>query len=525
MMNSKMKTAFILLIAFGSFSCKKENDKQSAPSISINKDEVIFLPEGGLDSLNITSAEPWKIILPADADWFQLNKDSGNAGLTTIYIIAKANIGNTTRNTSLTVNSKGPEANPISVAIKQLHDLKITGFMNHKAPGGATIDIYGSGFSQVPSENNVTINGLNALVQKATNINLTVTVPFMAGSGPIIVSSGDKADTSDVDFIYEWIGEVVIVAGGSRGYVDGEGTFAKFYHPQGISFDNKNNMYVADYANYKVRKVTPSGTVSTIPGRIPSWPPDPSGANTDYGLPTATAINSNGEVYIVEVNSNAISKYIPPDSVSLFVGGNSTGHQNGNGTSASFNMPIDIAIDVAGNMYVTDKDNLCIRKITPSGDVTTFAGGQWGFQDGNGQSARFNRPMGIDIDSYGNLFVTDYFNNRVRKITPTGSVTTIAGTGTHGSMDGNALTEATFTYPMAIAVASSGIIYIAEGNGENRIRLIKPNGKVETIVSFRESGSGAPFNFSGIYGLAVDRNGVLHASDYNNNRICRIIYK
>ena len=178
-----------------------------------------------------------------------------------------------------------------------------------------------------------------------------------------------------------------------------------------------------------------------------------------------------------------------------------------------------------GNMYIADKDNLCIRKITPNADVTTFAGGQWGYQDGVGQASRFNRPMGIAIDAQGNLYVTDYFNNRIRKITPSAVVSTLAGTGSYGSQDGQALTEATFAHPIAIAVASNGIVYVSENEGDCIIRLITPNGKVETIASFKDAVSGSPFNFGGIYGLAIDKNGVLHASDYYNNRICKITYK
>jgi sugar lactone lactonase YvrE len=522
-----MKNSLIilsLLLSIGLiFSCKKRDENTSRLEFSSDKTKINFLPEGGRDSIIITSSVSWKIAKPLNNNWLQLSKDSGNAGTTTIYITAQVNTVNSARNTIITINSLENQANSISLVINQEYDLKISGFSNYKARGSETLNIFGRGFSVIPNENNVKINGSMAVVRNASNTNLSVIVPPMAGSGPIIVSVANKSDTSDRDFIYEWVGLVTIVAGGTQGDADGTGTAAKFYHPAGIGFDHNNNLYVADYSNYKVRKITPASVVSTIPGRIPSWA-NPTGPNTDYGLPTGVYANQNEEVFIVEFNSNAITKFTTPSTVTLFAGG-TYGFQNGVGTAASFNRPSNLAVDISGNIYITDSDNLCIRKITPAGVVTTFAGGQWGYQDGVGTAARFNRPMGIGIDKDGNLYVTDHYNNRIRKITPSGNVTTIAGTGMHGSSDGAALTEAQFTYPYGICVAPSGVIYITESDGDNTIRLLRPNGKVETIAGFTEASSGIPFFFNGIYGLTIDKNGVLYASDYYNNRICKLTYQ
>jgi len=157
--------------------------------------------------------------------------------------------------------------------------------------------------------------------------------------------------------------------------------------------------------------------------------------------------------------------------------------------------------------------------------VTTFAGVRGGYEDGAGTLAKFKRPMGIDIDEAGNLYVTDYYNNRIRNISPAGMVTTIAGTGSLGSNDGNALTEAEFDHPYAIRVAPDGTMYVSEVDIDNTIRFIKPNGKVETIGAFISATTREPLQFYGLNGLAIDKNGVLYASDNYNYRICKLTYK
>lgn len=518
----------VMLILASFLSCKKNSDPTTDPvktmELTISKTTIDFNSRAGIDTLIIQSNGSWKFSPHTDISWLHLSREEGVAGSTTVYLMSEANPSNLPRSATFTINSLDYPPGNVSLNVNQSSELKVTGFQNFQAPGGATLQIFGRGFSSIPSANTVSINGIQALVQTANATSLQVIVPSMAGSGPVIVAAFNNSDTSDKDFIYQWTGTVTVVAGGVQGHLDGTGSSAKFYHPSGITFDANNNMYVADYASNKVRKITPAYVVTTMPGRFAPWN-NPTGPTTDFALPTSTVADANGNLFVVEFNAHAISKISASGNVSILAGGNQSGLVNGLGTAASFNHPVDAAIDASGNLYIADKDNYCIRKITPAGMVSTFVGGPGGYQDGAGTGARFNRPTGVAFDAASNLYVTDFYNNRIRKVSPVGVVTTFAGTGSHGSMDGNTLTEATFTNPNAIAVAKNGIIYVSELNGDNRIRIINLKGKVETISSFVLEGTGASFQFNAIYGLGLDNNGILYAADYYNNRICKITYK
>jgi hypothetical protein len=179
-------------------------------------------------------------------------------------------------------------------------------------------------------------------------------------------------------------------------------------------------------------------------------------------------IYPNGDLYVVDYGSHRIRKITPNGNVTTFAG-SSAGFTNANGTSAKFNGPRYIAVDSKGNLYVSDTNSHRIRKITPRGDVTTFAGSSAGFTNANGTSAKFNGPMGVAVDPNDNLYVADNGNKAIRKITPSGDVTTFAGSGTIGSADGSG-TSAQFNGPYGIVVYPNGDLYVADY--DNRIRRI-----------------------------------------------------
>jgi len=344
-------------------------------------------------------------------------------------------------------------------------------------------------------------------------------VPIGFGSGPIKVSVGNLSSTSSTDFIYEWTGIVTIIAGGEDGYADGTGTAAQFSHPSGLDIDAAGNLYVADYNNSKVRKLTTAGVVTTFPGRFPNWN-NPSGPNTDFGLPNDVAIDAAGNLFVAEFNSNLISRITPAGVVSVFSGSTNEkrGYADGPANLALFDWPAGITVDPSGFIYVVERNNHRVRKLTSTGSVSTLAGSIQSFADGTGTAARFNMPLYIASDRSGNLYVSDYFNNRIRKVTPEGVVTTIAGNGGYSSYDGMG-TAATIEHPLDLAVDASGNIYV--GDASNTIRWINPQGLVSSIKHFKTA-NGTPIQFSGMYGIAVNDNGI-YVSDYYNNRICKVV--
>jgi sugar lactone lactonase YvrE len=194
------------------------------------------------------------------------------------------------------------------------------------------------------------------------------------------------------------------------------------------------------------------------------------------------------------------------------------------GSSASFNSPWGLAIDASGNIYVSDFENEEIRKITQAGLVTTLAGswGQAGSLEGTGSAALFAGPLGVAIDTSGNVYVADTGNNEIRKITPAGVVSTFAGSTSSGSVDGTG-GAASFSHPSGVTVDASGAIFVAD-RGNNEIRKITPTGTVSTLagsaaVAGSVNGIGSSASFAGPAGLAVDANDNIYVAEENENEI------
>jgi sugar lactone lactonase YvrE len=326
---------------------------------------------------------------------------------------------------------------------------------------------------------------------------------------------------------------------GTRGYNDGTGDAAHFSNPQGVTVDSNGNVYVADSQNLTIRKITSAGVVTTLTGipeplYIPSSivifpvvnsPIEGTGSDVTFE-PFGIVADKLGNLYVTGANS--VLMVTPAGVVSTFAGGfqSSSGvnSADGFGPAAQFYNPNGIAIDSSGNLYVADTGNDTIRKITPNAGVTTLAGlpGQFGDTDGTGNAARFSSPLGVAVDAAGNVFVADSNNRVIRKITPAGVVTTLAGTaGTIGSADGNG-PAAQFHEINGIAVDAGGNLYVTDSG--NTIRKITSAGVVTTLAGTPNTGgtsdgTGAAAQFNLPYGIAVDAAGDLFVTDQNNDTI------
>jgi sugar lactone lactonase YvrE len=323
--------------------------------------------------------------------------------------------------------------------------------------------------------------------------------------------------------------EVTTVAGSAEqpGRTNAVGTNARFYSPSGIAA-GVNGFYIADRYNDAVRFMSPTFNVTTLAGSVPEWGSvNGAAASARFFYPTGVAIDGAGNVYVSEY-SDTIRKITPAGNVSTLAGlGDAEGSADGTGSNARFDAPQGIAADAQGNVYVADSFNSTIRKVTPAGVVTTIGGfpGEADFRDGSGTESRFDEPNDVAVDSAGNVYVADTFNHRIRIIEPNGLVSTFAGSSFSGSSDGVG-TDATFAYPTGVAVDASRNIYVAD-RYNHIIRKIAQNGTVTTVAGKAgEDGhidaQGAAARFSYPTWIAATPDGVLYVTEDEKHSIRRI---
>jgi len=245
----------------------------------------------------------------------------------------------------------------------------------------------------------------------------------------------------------------------STGFVNGTGAAARFNQPKGLAIDSANNIYVADCSNNSIRKISPGGVVSTFAGSGTAGAADGTGVAAQFTCPTGITVDQSNIVYVT--SGHTIRKITPAGVVTTFAGSGTAGSANGTGVAAQFNNPVDLAINGSGDMYVVESSANRIRKISPTAVVTNYAGsGSNGFNDGVLLGARFDQPAGIAIDKSGTIYVADTNNRRIRKVLPSG-VTTYAGNGTGGRVDGPAA-SAQFSGPNSVYVTQKGTLLISD---------------------------------------------------------------
>jgi len=306
---------------------------------------------------------------------------------------------------------------------------------------------------------------------------------------------------------------------GISGSTNGTGNAALFNTPKGVAIDTNGNLYVADSANQLIRKVSPAAVVMTLAGNGTAGSTDGTGTGAQFSSPGGVAVDLSSNVYVADTNNHAIRKVTAGGVVTTLAGDSTTsGSGDGNGTAAQFYHPGGVALDASGNIYVADSGNNLIRRVSPLGVVTTAAGsGSAGSADGTGTTAQFNSPKGVAVDSMGNIVIADTGSHTIRKMTPAGVVTTIAGqAGFSGSQDG---ATPLFNSPQGVATDAAGNIYVAD-TGNHTLRKISATGQTTTIggsALVPGSAEGTTLaRFTGPVGIAVDGYGNLRVSDANH---------
>ena len=395
-----------------------------------------------------------------------------------------------------------------------------------------------------------------------------------AATGLAIDPSSDTiyASYSHSIYVVTATGTQFVLAGGASGSTDGSGSSARFNTPAGVALAPDGYLYVADSGNHTIRKVSPYGMVITFAGTAgSSGSADGTGASARFRNPRGITVDALGNVYVADTGNHMVRKISPSGVVTSLAGYVANiGSADGKGVAAQFNGPKGIAVDASGTLFVTDTGNGTVRRITPAGVVTTLAGkaGAINISDGTGSNARLWTPDGIVIGGASVLYVTDYTAQNIRKVTTSGVVTTLAGSplsssaqtvavhssgdmvvvdsaqhtvtristnktavsvygelNVSGSADGSG-SKARFNFPSSAAFDASGNIYVADG-GNHTIRKINPAGVVTTLagssgMAGAANGTGVAARFNSPLGIVADSAANLYVSDQASNTIRKI---
>jgi len=323
-------------------------------------------------------------------------------------------------------------------------------------------------------------------------------------------------------------GTISTVAGNGVQGFSGDGgpaTSAELYWPAALAVDGAGNLYFADYYNNRIRKITPGGIISTVTAAV--------------SYPSGVAVDSAGNLYLGDSNDNRIRKVTPAGVISTVAGSGFPGFSGDGGPaiSAELNFPTGVAVDAAGNLYIADNNNNRIRKVTAAGIISTIAGNGTAGYSGDGGPAtsaqlslnQYANPKGVAVDAAGGVYFSDFNNNRVRKVTPSGTITTTAGNGIQGyAGDGGPATSAEICTPEGVWLDNAGNLYIADEDGF--ARMVSTAGIITTVAGIggaSYSGDGGPATSASLNwpsGVAIDGAGNLYISDTQNNRIRKVSY-
>jgi sugar lactone lactonase YvrE len=311
----------------------------------------------------------------------------------------------------------------------------------------------------------------------------------------------------------------------TAGFADGSGNTARFNNPCEVKMHPSGNLYIADPYNHCIRKMAPNGQVTTVAGNGTAAYVDGPLASARFNTPVGVGFDTSGNLYVVDTLNSAIRKIATDGTVSTLAGNGTAGFADGVGGAARFNNPYGIALDAQNNLYIADVGNCMVRKVTPAGSVTTIAGkGGVGFVDAQGTNAMFYSPHALTLDAQGNIYVADAANHAIRKVNTTGYVSTVAGNGTANYVEGTGM-AARLNAPRGITVDGAGNLYVVDSNN-CAIRKITPGGVVSTIsgryTGGATDGTGTAALFNAPFGIDIDARGMLYIGDEHNNLIRKL---
>ena len=318
-----------------------------------------------------------------------------------------------------------------------------------------------------------------------------------------------------------------VAGNGTAGFSgdSGQAASAELNQPSGVAIDASGNIYIADTNNNRVRKVSPGGVITTVTGA------GGVGFSPALSQPSAVFVDGSGNLFIADPGNYQIREVSASGVITTVAGSGTFGFSGDGGpaTASDLNQPQGVFVDASGNIFIADTASFRIRKVTASnGNISTVAGnGTQGYAGDGGlaTSAELNNPTGVFVDSAGNIYIADSGNNRVRKVSTSGNITTIAGTGTAGYFGDNGLATSAFLYnPTGVAVDTSGNVFIAVSTS-SRIRMISTSGIITTVAGngnagfSGDSGPATSASLSHPKAIALDPSGDLFIADTGNNRI------
>lgn len=403
---------------------------------------------------------------------------------------------------------------------------------------GSEVQLTGTNFSQNPAGNTVTFNGVSAEVMDSSPSAMTVIVPERARSGRVEVAVNGSSTTGPA-FTYLPSIEISTYAGtGEVGFTDGRAENARFFDPAGLELSDDGTLYIADYGNHSIRAITPGGEVTTMAGNGIPGLRDEIGRDARFNNPIDLEVDNEGTVYVSDFRNHRIRRISSSGNVTT-LSGDDAGYRDGEPEIALFYYPAGMVLDNENTLYVSDSGNNSIRAFYLDDRVETVAGdGTYGFVNGYGSEARFRFPFGLDLGKDENLIVSDHSNHRIRHVSSEQFVSNLAGNGNCGFADGPG-EESRLHSPYDVAVDDYGVIYVADYQNHS-IRMVTLSGHIITLAGMKNDhmqcasdegegeagyvdGDATEARFNHPIGLAVDGEGtVLYVADHHNQVIRKI---